>query len=353
MTNDGHQSETAVKCLEVVHGYERHTISRDAANMAIIKILHDDPNVPRDDKTISGISDYAIGQYFVMLDQVDSTSEDRHTLSRSRQATLGSTLDNEGGASDREPEQRDEGGEDEQHDREHHGGRESPLQREASPEPSKVSRKRADENLYGWKSTAPSTVIDSNIADTLRLKSNYLCDLKGAKADVLRQIHCPRFPSSLWSDVLANKYIEFGKLLAHQNALKPSPRVLERIGDLEISTGAISEPVTAIVNMGQWTSAFAIYRKAVQFVFPHRGDELESYYDHIVQLFNSTIPQDHFRVINYDRSVRLLVGDSNALALNSQQEFNQLFISHMLPYGIGSRKFQKMLIEVTGQTQAR
>ncbi|TDL13990.1 hypothetical protein BD410DRAFT_679003, partial [Rickenella mellea] len=140
-------------------------------------------------------------------------------------------------------------------------------------------------------------------------------DLKSAKASMLSLFSCPNFPDSLWSDLLANRYIDFGKLLGHIHAINPSSRLIERIGDIEISTGGMLEPITAIKTQGQWSAAFSMYRKAVTAAYPHRGEELDTYYDAIINYFNVTIETEHYRIINLDKSIRLRVAGSNSISL--------------------------------------
>ncbi|KAI0054892.1 hypothetical protein BV25DRAFT_1816392, partial [Artomyces pyxidatus] len=156
---------------------------------------------------------------------------------------------------------------------------------------------------------------------TLKFKENYGRNPREAKAAVMAQADCPNIPHALWSVILAGDFVDLDVVYTGHYSLAGDPEVAEAIGKHIITTSA--KPSKHVAHHGDWTIAWAIYREAVEFVFPHRVNEMLAYQRHIVGMFAAVTgaPQ---RVIDYDKAVRIRVGRSNRLELSDFNEFHDL-----------------------------
>jgi hypothetical protein len=111
------------------------------------------------------------------------------------------------------------------------------------------------------------------------------------------------------------------------------PLEVEKVGDLEISFGAV-EPTKLVKNGGDWTIAWNRTVRATTFAFPHRVHELSSYGEYIVNLFSVTHPSVHSRVVAFDKAVRKRVGSVRNLELTDFEKYADLKIVHMDSIGI-------------------
>jgi hypothetical protein len=169
---------------------------------------------------------------------------------------------------------------------------------------------------------------------TLRLKRNYLADVKTAKNKIVGHLRCPIFPDGLWSDVLLGRFIDLDKVYSGYYALESDYHHTQTIGDIDItlySGGSGSKPTKSVQTHGEWAIAFSRTRRAILFAYPHRADELEEYEWYVIGQFAafSDVSQ-HYRILNLDRAIRLRVSQSNDLLLVSFSQFNNLVTHHLL-----------------------
>src|SRR5882724_8246422 len=197
-------------------------------------------------------------------------------------------------------------------------------------------RKRGpDESLYAFNHpTIIHPPIDPKLELTLKLKNNYAIDLKASKCAVLGFPRCPLFPDSQWNDVLLDRYVDFDKILTGYYALESDHRETQSFGNLDISlnTGGSSGKMSKEIRIyGEWSIAYARYTRAVVFVYPHRNRELEDYEEYLAGQF-AAYPDiaDQFKIINFDKAIRIRVGQSNDLMLTDIARFQDIVSYHLI-----------------------
>jgi len=199
-----------------------------------------------------------------------------------------------------------------------------------------ISRKRGpDESLFAFNH--PSNVrhpIDPKLELTLKLRNNYALDLKMSKQAVLGFPRCPLLPDSLWNDVLLDRYVDFDKILTGYYALESDHRETQSFGNLDISlnTGGSSGKMSKEIRIyGEWSIAYARYTRAVVFVYPHRNRELEDYEEYLAGQF-AAYPDiaDQFKIINFDKAIRIRVRQSNDLMLTDIARFQDIISYHLI-----------------------
>ncbi|KAF8577706.1 hypothetical protein K439DRAFT_1364045, partial [Ramaria rubella] len=138
---------------------------------------------------------------------------------------------------------------------------------------------------------------------------NYLRDLKGTKLSVVTQQRCLSFPDGLWTDILADRFIDLDKVHSGYHTLEPDYKHTQSIGELNIVLNSRSSgaKATKTVRMhGEWSIAYGIVKRATLFTYPHRANELSDYKDFIIGLFASV--DDvlcHYKVINLNKAIRM------------------------------------------------
>jgi hypothetical protein len=140
--------------------------------------------------------------------------------------------------------------------------------------------------------------LPHDIAHTLQLQENYARDPGYIKRRVVHDPRRPEFPTALWGDVIANGYVDLNKVV----------------------DGWIQE-------CGEWSVAWDKYEEAVLFVYPHRKQELEKYWDHIQETFTAiSLAGCPDRVLQNDRRVRTRVAESNRLRLSDLESFSSEYM---------------------------
>ncbi|KAJ2990583.1 hypothetical protein NUW54_g8429 [Trametes sanguinea] len=239
------------------------------------------------------------------------------------------------------------------------GGRRSLLERLSNSSPSKRNRaalgdesdddsshydKRGrfkrpiDETLFPFIATSAEDVaqLPDDLQRTLVLKENYTRDLAVAKQRVVCSPGCPPVPDSVWLDVLANRFVDLDKIFSAVYAVDGDNKSSVKLGDYEL-TGLPAKPKKHIERHGHWTIAWALYQRAVLFVYPHRERELRTYYDQINGFFAAVSELEAVRVINLDRAIRGEVGRSNTLLLSDFSRFNHLYTMHVVGSGAAAQ----------------
>jgi hypothetical protein len=197
------------------------------------------------------------------------------------------------------------------------------------------SRKRPKKSAFSWRrhrhDRAPA---DLSARKTLALKANHLLDLKAAKNDLISQIDCPDFPDSMWSDVLANRFIDLDKVYSGYYSLESDHKLTETVGNVDITLstgGGASKPTKSVETHGEWSIAFAAAKHAILYVFPHRAKELAGYEEYIIGLFAASRPSSlHYRVLNLDKAIRVRVAKDNKLTFTTFAHFSDLSTRHLI-----------------------
>jgi hypothetical protein len=221
-----------------------------------------------------------------------------------------------------------------------------PMQRPSSP-PISVSdghqsdeepvtkKTKVDESAFAWISSGREkrTALRDTLVKTLELIEVYTIDPKATKRSLVNQPDCPEFPDSEWKNVVAGRAVNLDAVLSGQLSTTQNDPKIEKLGDLEISFGAV-EPNKLVKNGGDWSIAWNRAVRAVVFAFPHRMQELTSYGEYIVNLFAVTHPTVHSRVIAFDKAVRKRIGSVRNLELWDFEKFADLKIAHMDSIGV-------------------
>ncbi|KAJ7923216.1 hypothetical protein B0H13DRAFT_1549561, partial [Mycena leptocephala] len=84
----------------------------------------------------------------------------------------------------------------------------------------------------------------------------------------------------------------------------------------------------------QWLLAFRTYAKAVSFASKGRREELETYENHIHELFESWNPSLHQRIISYDRAARNIIGQSHGVLFSDIHKLRACENAHLSAGGI-------------------
>ncbi|KAL4252528.1 hypothetical protein AB1N83_014296 [Pleurotus pulmonarius] len=182
------------------------------------------------------------------------------------------------------------------------------------------AKKPIDESLFPFANSTGAPGLHPDLVETLLHKENYLRDLSLAKQRVLARPDCPDFPRSLWKPLLGGEFIDLDKILSGIYSLSGERKEVQKFGDFEVVDAGI-KVTRHVTSHGEWNIAWAQYRRALLFTFPHRRNELDAYEAHIIGLFTAAPP---FRVIQFDRAVRVRVGQRNNLLLSDFTSFHDL-----------------------------
>jgi hypothetical protein len=194
---------------------------------------------------------------------------------------------------------------------------------------------KVDESVYAWVASRKDkrTVLRDSLEKTLRLIEAYTIDPKATKRSLINEPDCPEFPDSEWKNIICGRAVSLDSVLSGQlSTIQDNPKV-EKLGDLEISFGAV-EPTKVVKNGGDWSIAWNRTVRATTFAFPHRIHELASYGEYIVNLFSVTHPSVHSRVVAFDKAVRKRIGSVRNLELTDFEKFADLKIAHMDSIGV-------------------
>jgi len=107
-----------------------------------------------------------------------------------------------------------------------------------------------------------------------------------SKQAVLGFPWCPLLPNSLWNDVLLDRYVDFDKILSGYYALESDHRETQSFGNLDISLnkgGSSGRSFKEIQIYGEWSIVYAMYTRAVVFMYPHCNRELEDYEEYLAR----------------------------------------------------------------------
>ncbi|KAL7284900.1 hypothetical protein ACG7TL_002214 [Trametes sanguinea] len=353
-SSGGFKEAIVIACEAVVERFRRQEISKADAAVQLFRALKLDEVVEADELE-ERIRAYK--SYFDMLEDVDreqrvaaghspefassQTQESpRNTFHRGipdvqRQGGAGVTGEELGAGEDRRslldrlsdapPSKRRREGDDSDND--------------SSEDDKRARRKRAiNESLFPFVSSASEEVsqLSDDLQRTLILKENYTRDLAVAKQRVVCSPGCPPIPDSVWPDILANRFVDLDRIFSAVYTIDGDGKSSIKLGDYELS-GLPTKPKKHIERHGHWTIAWALYQRAVLFVYPHRERELRAYYDQINGFFAAVSEHEAIRVVNLDRAIRGEVGRSNTILLSDFARFNHLYTMHVVGAGAATQ----------------
>jgi hypothetical protein len=107
---------------------------------------------------------------------------------------------------------------------------------------------------------------------------------------------------------------------------------IEKISSLEFRF-ANSTPLKRVTCYADWNTAWIRTQYAVEYLFPHRKEELRVYAEHILRKFTATHASYHDRVILYDRAVRERLSSRLDLSFAHINMFSDLADMHTSAFG--------------------
>ena len=199
-------------------------------------------------------------------------------------------------------------------------------------------RRKVDVSKYPfYVSNDLDDIEDEHIRATLRIKRNYMADIKQAKEYILGSAKQPNFPPAQLEYLLANQYVDLDKIHTFIYSVGSNKTHIGQIGDVELTYGE-SEVLQSrkIISHGEWSVAWQCYEDARVFVYPHHRSELIEYRRYITGLFASISTPIHGKVIDLDKAIRSFAGSSNTVRLDQTYHFNNLFTRYISSAGSSS-----------------
>lgn len=208
---------------------------------------------------------------------------------------------------------------------------------DADDEPVAPKRAKFDPAAVAWGGEADrfldSVAFSPQHLAVVKQIEVYSLDIKEALRMLSLALRKPVFPDSLWKDVLLDRFVDLDTVLASRFAVEPDEPQQLVVGDHQLE---IKKPkmVSRVSSHGQWLLAFRAYAKAVTFAFNGRQDELETYENHIHELFASWNPSLHHRVLSYDRAARNLIGQSHGILFSDIHKLRACENAHLSAGGV-------------------
>jgi hypothetical protein len=197
-----------------------------------------------------------------------------------------------------------------------------------------LRKKPVDENEYAWVKLAATngSNLSASKEETQRMVLNHSFDMRNAKVSLLSSPHLPNFPESEWTNILAGKCVNLDVVFSGTFATHSEQSVVEQLGELEIRCRG-AKPTKTVQTSGDWVSAWTRMARATAFVFLHRANELAAYTDYILGKFSAFRPSFHAHIIEMDKAIHCLVGESNNLDLSDFNAFANIESSFLQPDG--------------------
>jgi hypothetical protein len=102
---------------------------------------------------------------------------------------------------------------------------------------------KVDESIYAWVTGRKDkrTVLRESLSKILKLKA-YTIDPKAAKQSLINEPDCPEFPNSEWKNIICGRDVNLDAVLSGQLSTTQDDPKVEKLGDIEISYGAVQPP---------------------------------------------------------------------------------------------------------------
>ena len=184
-----------------------------------------------------------------------------------------------------------------------------------------------DPTLFPFGQDLGLSQLNANLKLTLKLKENYLRDVKFVKAQIVSQPDLPDVPPVVWDDIIRDSYVDFDKIISSHFSLEGDPREIKHLGDFEVISGGSSKPKRLVSTQSDWFLSWTKYKRGVVYLYPHRLTELQRYEDYMLGQF--TAAPDSL-IINLDKAIHSRVGRTNTLLLSAVENFSDLYTSQVL-----------------------
>jgi Zinc finger C-x8-C-x5-C-x3-H type (and similar) len=289
-------------CDQIVEDFRQDKLSKSDATFQFFQQLaheRDQPGFPGDEHAHRSLT-----MYIDWLENIER--ENAHAVQdATRQRPAGNEDAQLQEDSDDEPEERP---------------RRRKRRRDHDDESDDGGREKVDMSLVPFDKRGRSPPVDVLVV-TARLQENYGRDPALIKRKILSNPRRPDFPVSLWTDVIANTFVDLNRVFDfHFTTIGPSKRTVQHFGDFEIVTDNI-KVTREVKSCGDWTCAWTRYQEAVTFLYPHRARELTDYAKHIIVTFIA-VQDSPDRVIQYDKRVRARAAECVGLLLSDTAAFH-------------------------------
>jgi len=159
-------------------------------------------------------------------------------------------------------------------------------------------------------------------------------DLSFAEREICQAATAPQgFPDSEWKQVSKGEAINLNVIFSNLHHIAPPKENVGCISGTEIFLEK-ADPAWKVQTSGNWTVAWHAATKAVMFVFPHRGEELQQWGDYMASEFSAKQPNAHHKLIAFDKAIQAMVGGGQAVLLTDHDQFTYLYSAYLLPDGI-------------------
>ena len=189
---------------------------------------------------------------------------------------------------------------------------------------------------YPWEATG---VIHSAILTEMHIRVNndiesFTEDISSARQNLLNTLGCPPFPHSEWTNILKGRAVNLDTVFSEMYSVSVEEHSTFSISEtLSLKVGKPKQ-TTKITTHGEWAVAWAAYVRAMLFIFSYRQGELNEYQTHITNLFASQHHSVHDRVLNYDRAVRIFIGQQRSVLFNETIKYSHLKHAHIDSTGV-------------------
>ncbi|KAK0229573.1 hypothetical protein EDD85DRAFT_973357 [Armillaria nabsnona] len=177
---------------------------------------------------------------------------------------------------------------------------------------------------YAWRFpslTGAKPTLRPDVIEIRQLIQVYGKNIKKAKRDLRMSLKCPSLPDKLWTAILQDDVVDFDEIFTSINsATIDNKKTVQIGGGLSLALNTVKAS-TKITQHGHWVIAWQAYTEAVLFAFPSRRHELNAYLHHINKLFGVCHDSLHYRVINYDRAARIIIGSRRDVLFSDFHEF--------------------------------
>ncbi|EJD40525.1 hypothetical protein AURDEDRAFT_127568 [Auricularia subglabra TFB-10046 SS5] len=181
-----------------------------------------------------------------------------------------------------------------------------------------------------------SNPISAHVARTLAIRANYCLDLRAAKQDLLRDGRAPPLPEDLWEHVLANRAVDFDKILSARFEPSIPDGHTRALGDDAFFVTGEVRPKRKVANRSAWLECWDTYAEAVCYAYPHRTAELRTYQRLVSDLFNAIHETRHRAVIKADIVMRNEVALNRTWSFFDEDKLSRVHMRHTHSWGSGT-----------------
>lgn len=328
------------RCMEKVEEYKRGELSKPDAIHLIHGYLADYwQTASHPAATNSTIS---FGSYIEMLDNIDDANQAAVDVGRRESHRESSPHHSEApesssqrGVSHSAPGRRRK----ERHGGDHDGTPDDSEEEEDRPR--KARRGVVDEALFPWERAGAAVYprlgnSELEVDQTLLLLDNWSSDPSFVVHKIMQKRGCPDFPKDQWLNLVKGQPVELEKVLGMHYSSSLETKQSRDLGDLFQISVKVPKTFRPIQNLGDWVIAFGKLLEAIEFILPHLCTEYRYWYRYISRLFAMVQPSYYYKLIEFDKAVRLRISNQKFIRLTDYPEFDDLRTLYLASIGMGA-----------------